>query len=78
MDGVLIGRRYAHGWTHRMLGLACRSFGHGDRRRARRRSFEIDDPAYAWLAFSDGYKGLAWLNGFLLGRYWPGSPQVTL
>ncbi|WP_336297714.1 MULTISPECIES: hypothetical protein [Microbacterium] len=41
-------------------------------------SFDIDEPLDAWLAFPGGAKGMVWLNGFLLGRYWERGPQETL
>lgn len=91
MHGVRInGRRYVHGWTHRALtrdappsvggaasngagaaavglldGIACATV-------------VVDNPADAWLAFPGGAKGMVWLNGFLLGRYWKVGPQQTL
>ena len=30
------------------------------------------------IAFPGGGKGMVWLNGFLLGRYWSVGPQETL
>jgi beta-galactosidase len=41
-------------------------------------SFELDAPADAHLALPGSGKGFAWLNGFLLGRYWSIGPQQTL
>ncbi|MEA1264905.1 beta-galactosidase [Microbacterium sp. STF-2] len=41
-------------------------------------SFDIAEPLDAWLAFPAGSKGMVWLNGFLLGRYWKVGPQETL
>ncbi|MEJ1089799.1 beta-galactosidase family protein [Microbacterium sp. Mu-80] len=41
-------------------------------------SFDVTDVADAWLAFPGGAKGMVWLNGFLLGRYWERGPQETL
>lgn len=80
LGGVTIGRRFAHGWTHRMLprdavptapdavagvdGLATASF-------------DIAEPADAWLALPGSGHGMIWLNGFLLGRYRQRGPQVT-
>jgi len=82
MRGVMIGRRLVNGWTHRLVpqdapvpvpggsadasdGVAVASFG-------------IAEPLDAWLAFPGGSKGMVWLNGFLLGRYWKVGPQETL
>ena len=116
LRGVLIGRRFAHGWEHRMLprdvmplpdGSLSPSKGpsqDADEARGPSRasgtqasgtqasgtqasgtqdgmattSFSITEPADAWLAFPGGAKGMVWLNGFLIGRYWERGPQVTL
>jgi beta-galactosidase len=95
MGGVLIGRRYAHGWTHRILpqdapastrwtlpAEATQGEAAADGPAAADglavAAFDIADPADAWLAFPGGVKGMVWLNGFLLGRYWNIGPQQTL
>lgn len=39
--------------------------------------FVVDDPGDAFLAFPGFGKGFAWVNGFLLGRYWEIGPQET-
>lgn len=39
---------------------------------------DVDTPADAWLAFPGSGKGMVWLNGFLLGRYWEVGPQQRL
>jgi beta-galactosidase len=38
----------------------------------------IDEPADTYLALPGFGKGIVWLNGFLLGRFWEVGPQVTL
>ena len=43
-----------------------------------RGSFELDEPADLFLDTLDWGKGLVWVNGFLLGRYWRRGPQRTL
>jgi beta-galactosidase len=40
--------------------------------------FEIDRPADTHLALPGWAKGVAWVNGFNLGRYWDIGPQRTL
>ena len=40
--------------------------------------FEIDEPADTHLALPGWTKGVAWVNGFNLGRYWDLGPQRTL
>jgi beta-galactosidase len=80
MGSVMIGRRFVHGWTHRIIpqtvpdatsGAAC-SDGVAVAR------IEVAEALDAWLAFPGGSKGMVWLNGFLLGRYWKVGPQETV
>ncbi|TYL52805.1 glycoside hydrolase family 35 protein [Agromyces mariniharenae] len=40
--------------------------------------FELDAPADLFLDTLHWGKGLVWVNGFLLGRYWRRGPQRTL
>ncbi len=42
-----------------------------------RGEFNVDDPADTFLKVH-GVKGICWLNGFNLGRYWNIGPQNTL
>ena len=39
---------------------------------------ELDEPADLFLDTLHWGKGLVWVNGFLLGRYWRRGPQRTL
>ena len=41
-------------------------------------TFHVDEPADTFLALPGWTKGVAWLNGFNLGRYWERGPQKTL
>ena len=41
-------------------------------------TIELDEVADTFLEIVDGKKGLAWVNGHLLGRYWERGPQKTL
>ena len=41
-------------------------------------SFELDAPGDRFLALDGFRKGVAWVNGFCLGRYWSRGPQRTL
>lgn len=81
MRGVTInGRRFVHGWTHRALPLHAptpdgTTPGTDGVAVAR---IDVDTPADAWLAFPGSGKGMVWLNGFLLGRYWEVGPQQRL
>ena len=43
-----------------------------------RAAIRISQPADGFLALPGWSKGLVWLNGFLLGRYWSIGPQRTL
>ena len=84
MRGVMIGRRLVNGWTHRLVPQEAPTAAPGLDRSAEASggvavaSFDIAEPLDAWLAFPGGSKGMVWLNGFLLGRYWKVGPQETL
>lgn len=43
-----------------------------------RGAFDLEVPSDLFLDTSRWGKGLAWVNGFLLGRYWRRGPQQTL
>lgn len=43
-----------------------------------RGSFTVDEPADTFLALPGWTKGICWVNGFNLGRYWEIGPQRTL
>lgn len=43
-----------------------------------RGSFEVETPLDTFLSLPNGNKGIAWINGFCLGRYWRRGPQQTL
>jgi beta-galactosidase len=43
-----------------------------------RASFDAADPCDLYLDTSGWGKGIAWINGFCLGRYWSRGPQRTL
>ena len=38
----------------------------------------VDESADTFLALPGWTKGVAWINGFNLGRYWNRGPQKTL
>lgn len=79
LDGVLLGRRYVHGWTHRVIPMGTpQPAGAPGSDGFAVAQLDIAEPVDAWLAFPGGVKGFVWLNGFLLGRYWSVGPQVTL
>jgi beta-galactosidase len=43
-----------------------------------RASFNVDEPADTFLALPRWTKGVVWINGFNLGRFWERGPQKTL
>lgn len=87
LHSVRVGRRLVHGWSHRALPL-------GDMDRPLPllgtpteskvadglavATVQVAAPADAWVALPGSVKGLVWLNGFLLGRYWEIGPQQSL
>ena len=88
LAGVRIGRRFAHGWTHRVVPQEAPvdptvrdAVDEGHPLSADGLAvavFDVADPADAWLAFPGAVNALVWLNGFLLGRFRAVGPQVTL
>ena len=43
-----------------------------------RGELEVDVPADTFLSLPGWIKGVVWINGFNLGRYWNRGPQKTL
>ena len=43
-----------------------------------RGSFDVEQPGDCFLSLPEGEKGVVWLNGFNLGRYWSRGPQTAL
>lgn len=90
LGGVLVnGRRFVHGWTHRAFSLEAptasgvvatgvTASGVAASDGVATATVDVANPADSWLAFPGGAKGMVWLNGFLLGRYWERGPQITL
>lgn len=80
MRGVTIGRRLVHGWAHRIVPQETPAIHGGTPGTdgVAVAHIDVDEPLDAWLAFPGGVKGMVWLNGFLLGRYWRVGPQETL
>lgn len=92
-EGVKAGTRQYHhflfGWTIRALplddlsGLAYEETGEESPPPAEepafyRGTFRVDDPADTFLKLEGWTKGVAFVNGFNLGRYWEKGPQRTL
>ena len=81
MRGVMIGRRLVNGWAHRLVpqdAPTSTSSASDASDGVAVASFDVVERLDAWLAFPGGSKGMVWLNGFLLGRYWKIGPQETL
>jgi beta-galactosidase len=89
LDAVRLGARFVHGWESVALrlddpGLTARlTFDDELPLGAPGPVFacatvRVDDAADGFVALPGWTKGFAWLNGFLLGRYWEVGPQVTL
>jgi beta-galactosidase len=82
--GVIFGQQYLFGWTIRPLPLDDLSrLTYAPLLPARypaflRGSIEVDKPVDTYLALPGWTKGVAWVNGFNLGRYWRRGPQKTL
>ena len=85
LGGVLIGNQFVFGWEALPLPLADLSslqfapLGAGTSAPAfYRATFRVDQPLDTFLALPGWTKGVAWVNGFNLGRYWKAGPQRTL
>lgn len=88
LGGVQLGRRLVHGWSMYRLPLDEWSAGEVHRAAASAApegdsgfataTFSVDTCADTFLSLPDFGKGFAWVNGFLLGRYWEIGPQQTL
>ncbi|MGX9230030.1 hypothetical protein ACWV95_34945 [Streptomyces albus] len=84
--GVRLDNQYLHGWEIRPLPLTDLSpltFTAGPATAAHpafhRVPVELDEPpGDGFLALPGWTKGVVWLNGFCLGRYWETGPQRTL
>jgi beta-galactosidase len=89
-SGVALGKQFLFGWEIYPLpldDLSALNFVPFDRFEAMPRTsvpgfwrgaFPVDDPADTFLALPGWTKGVVWVNGFNLGRYWRRGPQQTL
>lgn len=82
--GVTVNDQYQFGWEIYPLPLAdLHGLQFGPAQSATfpaffRARFHVQDPADTFLALPGWTKGVAWVNGFNLGRYWERGPQKTL
>lgn len=91
-EGILIDNQFQSNWTITLLPLESEQLARiqyeslevtaarqPEGRPAFYRGFvEVDEPADTFLRFDGFQKGIAWINGFQLGRYWEAGPQRTL
>jgi len=85
-DGVTINDQYQFGWDVYPLPLNDLSkliFSSADAVPQNQPAFyrgilHVDEPADTFLALPGWTKGVVWLNGFNLGRYWERGAQKTL
>jgi beta-galactosidase len=87
-EGVILGQQYLYGWTIRCLPLCDLSRLRFDEVPSPafpafpafwRGRFRVDGAVCdTFLALPGWRKGVAWLNGINLGRYWDRGPQRTL
>jgi beta-galactosidase len=84
-EGARFGYLFLFDWTMHPLPLDAirkvdfKTPAAGEGPVFHRGTFTVDEPADTFLAFPGWTKGVAWLNGFNLGRYWEEKgPQKTL
>jgi beta-galactosidase len=84
ITGVTVNDQYQFGWQVFPLPLNDLSrLGFGPAQTGSfpaffRAHFTVDQQADTFLALPGWTKGVVWLNGFNLGRYWERGPQKTL
>jgi beta-galactosidase len=81
--GVLFGLQFLYDWEIYPLpldDLSALTFcpGKAEAPAFFRGHFEVSGPLDTFLALPGWSKGVAWINGFNLGRYWARGPQQTL
>jgi beta-galactosidase len=82
--GVALGQQQLFGWEIFPLplddlgGLQFAAAEHAEGPSFFRGAFELAEPRDTFLALPGWTKGVAWVNGFNLGRYWSAGPQRTL
>jgi beta-galactosidase len=85
LGAVTLGGRVLEDWMCFPLpldDLSALPFSSGDPGAAgpafHRADFDIASPCDSFLALPGWTKGIAWINGFNLGRYWERGPQTAL
>jgi len=83
-EGVLLGQQYLFDWhifplpLEDLDGLSFSPSNSMPEPAFYRGSFTVADPCDTFLALPGWTKGVCWINGFNLGRYWNRGPQRTL
>lgn len=83
-NGVLLGQQLLFDWEIYPLALenlSALSFGPVQSNRGPaffRGTFAVEQPLDTYLALPGWTKGIAWVNGVCLGRYWQRGPQRSL
>ncbi|MEU9161427.1 beta-galactosidase family protein [Streptomyces sp. NPDC048424] len=83
-DGLRLDNQYQFGWEIRPLpldDLTVLAFAPApvtDGPAFHRATVHVDAPADGFVELPGWTKGMVWLNGFALGRYWERGPQKTL
>ncbi|MCA0757694.1 beta-galactosidase [Paenibacillus sp. N4] len=85
-EGVRFGQQFLYDWTIHSLPLEDLSgltYNNSSIVAANeptffRGQFQVDEPADTFLNVEGWKKGVAYINGFNLGRYWEVGPQGTL
>ena len=83
-EGVRLHGQFLHGWEIFCLplddlsGLRYGPPAPTDQPAFHRATFEIDAPADTFIALDGWTKGVCWVNGFNLGRYWDMEPRRNL
>jgi beta-galactosidase len=84
-EGIRFGNQYLFGWTIHTLPMQDLSGLIYEKRSQQKESptfykgtFQVDELADTFLELEGWKKGVAFVNGFNLGRYWHIGPQKTL
>lgn len=85
-EGIRFGQQFLYDWTIHSLpmedltNLAFEPINQTESNEPSffRGEFQVDEPADTFLNMTGWTKGVAYINGFNLGRYWEIGPQDTL
>lgn len=85
-EGIRFGQQFLYDWTIHSLpmedltNLAFEPINQTESNEPSfyRGQFQVDEPADTFLNMTGWTKGVAYINGFNLGRYWEIGPQDTL